>query len=197
MKNHPKTQSKVRLTNNFSSPMSPVVILLVFLSVAFIGLFVSILLPMLGITSISIPGGNKTPTSTINETSSWKTHLDSKNNFSFKYPQEYFNYVHTDTTNSIYLAPTEGKGETAGSPMSLTSNDVWLTISVATAKSGEKNIAKQLLTLDEPQPASVFKAIVVNSGKSVKIELSSFSKTTLAKYESMFDQILSTFKFAE
>lgn len=133
---------------------------------------------------------------TTDPTANWKTYTNTKYSFSFKYPQDYFKYVNEyQAGNSIYFAPTEGKGVEMGTPMALTPGDVWFTVDISLAKSGQKSTPKELISLDGPQPVSDFQSVIVENGNAIKIVLSSFSKDTLNKFESTFNQILSTFKF--
>lgn len=134
----------------------------------------------------------------IDPTADWKTYENKEYGFSFKFPQDYFKYVNDQAGKSIYFAPTEGEGAEMGTPMAtLGSGDVWFTVDISLAKSGQKSTSKEFRSLDGPQPVSEFQSVIVENGNAIKIVLSSFSNDTLNKFESTFNQILSTFKFTD
>ena len=145
-----------------------------------------------------IPTEVTTPTAvpTVDPTVGWKTYTNPRFNFTFKYPDDYFKYT-GDMQSEVDLLPSQGTGEAAGTPMGLTLGDVWFTITYKSADPNQKDQAKQIVTLGGPQPVSSFQVQRVYQNNVYTIELSAFNQKTLTENESLFDQILSTFKFTE
>ncbi len=157
----------------------------------------------------------------IDPTANWKTYTNNKYNITFTYPNSYFQYI-SPQEDVVYLAPKEGEGEAKGTPLGLDKSDVWLDLHVNPVDtaltleqflelpemSGYKNAKKEKIaiagldgykvTIDIPSgPNGIvfYEGLVKNKNTIYRLSLTSYNFTALLSKQTIFDQILSTFKF--
>lgn len=161
------------------------------------------------------------PTSTLDETVNWKTYINDRFEFSFKYPEVPFKW-REESDSSVYLAPSAGQG--GSGPKFLNPGDVWLNAGVEpfyllSPESAEEffNKNKETYTNAQKIPVTIggssgykviydfpavagnmrtynYEGLILRSNLVyIRITLSAWDSNSLQKYEKTFDQILSTF----
>jgi hypothetical protein len=174
------------------------------------------------ISIVSAPTKEAAPGTDI---ANWKTYTNKKYRFEIKYPDDYFKLAES-SSDGLYLAPFQGEGGTGPKFLkaedvwvnivatvlqdSRSSIDDYLNSS--SQKSFYQDSTKSVvvingemgskITYDYPAVAgnaTTFnvEGLFLKDGNLHKITMSSWNKNTLESKKTIFDQILSTFKFTE
>lgn len=173
------------------------------------------------------PTGTPPATPTIDPTAGWKTYIDKQSEFLIKYPDSYFKYQGNQSLVPAALFVSTSAPQGGNSPKFLGTDDLWLEAQVlpgANLKSLDEylNLPGQQIypsnaikmktiiagesayKIDYAFPVAAGNVtsytktgIILKNEKIYNVSLSSWNKRILDQNDTLFDQILTTFRFTE
>lgn len=168
-----------------------------------------------------------TPTEPVatDETTSWKTYVNSQASFSFKYPADVFVYQGNPQQEAQFWSNKIN----GGAPLELGQDGIWLNVSFSNPGDTMTDFYNKIINLKinesiaqsavtklgdiksgdvigatyhqgvppnfAGEAAYTYEAVWIKGGVVYRLSLSAFSEQNLQKYKTTFDQIILTFKF--